>query len=62
MTTADASGHFAASLRPGEYRVWPAAELPANFWDGKQAPHGQLVTIVQGENPPLRLVLPSPPK
>jgi hypothetical protein len=62
MATAEASGHFAAALRPGEYRVWPAAELPASFWDGKDAPHGQLVTIVQGENPPLRLVIPAVPK
>ncbi len=62
MATADASGRCAASLRPGEYRVWPAAEIPANFWDGKQTPHGQLVTIVQGEAPPLRLAIPFLPK
>jgi hypothetical protein len=59
LGTADAAGHFAVELRPGEYRVWPAAEVPANFWDGNVEAHGQLVTIVAGENPPLRLALPA---
>ena len=59
--TADSTGHFVAWLRPGEYRVWPAAEVPANFWEGIGAPHGQVVTVVQGENPPLRLVMPQIP-
>ena len=55
-------GHFSAVLLPGEYRVWTAANVPANFWEGTaDAPPGQgrLMTFVKGENPPLRLAAPA---
>ena len=56
----DPAGHFWAGLPPGDYRVWPAAAVPADYrFGGSDAPpgQGQLVTIVEGPNPPLRLVL-----
>lgn len=59
---ANAGGHFSMRLGPGEYRVWPAATVPAGFRDGaSDAPpgQGQLVTFVKGENPPLRLAMPA---
>lgn len=59
---ADAGGHFSTWLGPGEYRVWPAAAEPADFrLGGTDLPPGpgQLVTIVEGENPPLRLEMPA---
>lgn len=59
---AQPNGHFSAVLLPGEYRVWTAANVPADLWDGApDAPPGQgrLVTFVIGENPPLRLVTPA---
>jgi hypothetical protein len=55
-------GHFTAVLLPGEYRVWTAANVPANFWEGTaDAPSGQgrLITVVEGNNPPLRLLHPA---
>jgi hypothetical protein len=57
MDATDSEGHFGTVLAPGEYHVWAAAEVPPNR-DGKDGPAGQLVTVVEGENPPLRLVLP----
>lgn len=59
LATIDSGGHFTARLRPGEYHVWLAAEMPANLWDDKDARQGQIVTIVQGENAPLRIVMPA---
>lgn len=58
----DAAGHFWAGLPPGEYHVWPAAAVPADFrLGGVDAPpgQGQLITIAAGPNPPLRLPLPT---
>jgi hypothetical protein len=60
--TAQPNGRFSAVLLPGDYRVWTAANVPADLWDGAaDAPAGQgrLVTLVKGENPPLRLVTPA---
>jgi protocatechuate 3,4-dioxygenase beta subunit len=62
MGEADAGGRFSTSLGPGEYRVWTASAVPAGFWNGAaDAPpgQGQLVTVVEGENPPLRLAMPA---
>jgi hypothetical protein len=60
MGIAKPGGHFSAVLRPGEYRVWTTTDVPANLWEGAaDAPpgRGRLITFVQGNNPPLRLVL-----
>lgn len=62
MGIAKPGGHFSAVLLPGEYRVWTAANVPANFWEGTaDAPPGQgrLITAVEGNNPPLRLLHPA---
>lgn len=59
LATVGSGGHFTARLRPGEYHVSLAAEMPGNLWDDKDARQGQIVTIVQGENAPLRIVTPA---
>jgi hypothetical protein len=62
IAKANAEGQFLTGLWPGEYRVWLAAKVPAGFLDGTgEAPPGpgQLVTIVKGGNPPLRLAMPA---
>jgi hypothetical protein len=54
----DETGKFTAALRPGQYRMWTVSDIPDNFWDGTDAPTSQLVTVLEGENPPLRVGLP----
>jgi hypothetical protein len=60
--TSEADGRFSTEMPPGEYRVWPAASVPAGLRDGSAAAppgQGQLVTFVAGGNPPLSLEMPA---
>jgi hypothetical protein len=60
ITRTDSDGHFMVKLAPKEYHVQAVEKLPDDPWADRGPTQGQVVTIVEGNNPPLRLVLATP--
>ncbi len=61
VAPANSDGVFAMPMLPGEYYVWTSAEAPDTSDDDNSNHGGQLVTLVPGQNPQLRLVAPGLP-